>query len=162
MRDEKWKNNQDVLARFAELGYAGKNFKEISALLGRHKDYVITSLSRGDSPDDIVKKATPRHECGITFHSDAELSKILGRNSRFVGSQKKKGLSYKQIIEYSKNLDSPPIIGSYRGFSWTSGHDLSRQLGHDRGYVTLMKRARGYGPEDLIDMHLAKLEEQRQ
>jgi hypothetical protein len=90
---------------------------------------------------------------GITWRTNIELSKKLGKCSEYVSDRiNHAGKSYEEIIDYC--LDNP-VQGprTYRGITWTNNIDLSKKLGKSTNYVSIYKR-KGMTCEDLIDRYL--------
>lgn len=86
---------------------------------------------------------------GITWTSNNELSKILGKSSGYVSERISKGITYEEIIDKHLNFNE------YRGIQWRTDDELSRKLGKNRAYVNhAIKTGKTY--EEIIDYVLSR------
>ena len=93
---------------------------------------------------------------GITWTSDRDLSRKLGKGSAYVNRKYRNGKSYEQIIDEVLNgcihprLSNPSGIHVYRGITWNNDRELSRKFGMNQNYV-YQNRKRGKSYEQIID-----------
>jgi len=145
-------NNPIVIDDCHEIKFANgeKVVKNTECMLIHSSVYEILNFS------NLLEKLDNSHQeysyRGITWISDYDLSRKLGKKNTYVFCRKSKGLSYEQIID--RILDSKPKEErSYRGITWINGKDLSRKLFKSDSYVNMHKR-KGLSYEQIIDQVL--------
>lgn len=84
---------------------------------------------------------------GYTFKSDYDLSEQLEVGREYVGSLRRRGLTYEEII--TKVETSRKEVKSILGYTFQSDAELSRQLGKSEGYVSSYK-SKGLDYEEII------------
>ena len=111
------------------------------------KDIIIMSSSSYKYINLLNYLTDTLHEYrGITWKSDSDLSKKLGKCVAYVHSKRKVGYTYEQIID--EVLDAKPQL--YRGIEWNNDEDLSKKLNRSSNYV-YSKLKVGYTYEQIID-----------
>ena len=132
--------------------------KDLCEKLGKNDSYVYVNLKKGKSYEQIIDycldyipptQRTQRTYRGISWTSNRNLSKKLGKAQSYVYVNLKMGKSYEDIIDYV--LDNPASgPKTYRDITWTSNMDLSRKLGMNNSYVSgNIKKGKSY--EQIID-----------
>lgn len=89
------------------MGYSFVSDVDLSRQLGMNDRYVETLKGRGfSSYEDIISKAEKskktsavKEVSGYKFKSDSDLSEQLGKCKDYVGTNRRKGLSYEEIIK---------------------------------------------------------------
>ena len=139
---------------------------ELSRLLGISSSLVKYYREKGWTYDQIIDYVLdgnikqngyePMEYRGLTWTSDTELSKLLGKSETFVSSYRRKGWTYEQIIDHGMDFVQNPNNKrlykrmEYRGLSWLSNRDLANQLGISPSSITLY-RQKGMTYEQIID-----------
>lgn len=138
-----WISNNDLAIKLgvshAAIYYhrrKGKTYMEII-------DYYI---------DHVPAKEAGNYK-GISWTSDRDLSKKLGKCPSFTWSHLQNGKTREEIIDMVLNK-----IKEYKGISWISDRELSRKLGKQPYFVNTW-RHRGKSYEEIIDMTLNRVKE---
>ena len=156
-------------------GYTYTSHKDLSKQLGYKKSFVSTRIARGYTEEQIIdehidkgrpinKRGTTRSYRGYTYTSYKDLNKLLGRYDGYVTDCISRGYTEEQIIDEHIDKGRPinkcSITGSYRGYTYTSYKDLSKQLGKCDCYVS-NRVHQGYTVEQIIDKYLDRIKSYR-
>ena len=138
-----WVSNND-LAKKLGVSHASVNYHRSK---GKTHAEIIDYYTK---PDSAKEAGNYR---GISWTSDRDLSRKLGKSSSFVWSHLQTGKTREEIIDTILNT-----IKEYKGISWTSDRDLSRKLDKPLYFVNSWHH-RGKSYEEIIDMVLDKVKE---